>query len=328
MCRTLIDPSAWRHPYPFDPTYGYDLNALMRVGAPAEAPADFAAFWIRLHRAAARVDTAPRFTEPAARPVPGSGLQARGVEFTSLGGVRLGGWLVTPRDGRVERGFVFGHGYGGRQAPEPELPAARAAAILPVSRGLGTRGLLPGVPCAPQEHVLHGIGSRETYVHAGCAADVWCAATALLELVPDAAGRLDYVGGSFGGGIGALALPWDSRFHSAHLEVPSFGNHPLRVTLPCAGSGAAVRERCRVDPAVLGVLAYFDAATAARHLRIPVQVAAALFDPVVPPPGQFAVLNSLAGPKDLHLLPAGHFDYPEAADHQNRMIAARAAFFA
>jgi cephalosporin-C deacetylase len=29
-----------------------------------------------------------------------------------------------------------------------------------------------------------------------------------------------------------MALPWDDRFQRAYLEVPSFGNHPLRVQMP------------------------------------------------------------------------------------------------
>jgi cephalosporin-C deacetylase len=39
-------------------------------------------------------------------------------------------------------------------------------------------------------------------------------------------------------------------------------------------------------------------------------VGAALFDPHVPPPGQFAVHNALAGPRELLVLRAGHFEYP------------------
>ncbi len=319
----MTDPATWRHGFPFDPTHGHDLDSLLRIEPPADEPADFDAFWTGLRAAASRVRVAPRLGPPSAGP---SGTVVHPVEFTSLGGVRLGGWLVLPADGRVERGFVFGHGYGGRDAPEPVLPAPHAAGFFPVARGLGTRSLLPGVPSTPEGHVLHGIGSRETYVLGGCAADVWCAATALLELVP-AAGRLDYVGGSFGGGIGALALPWDDRFSAAHLEVPSFGHHPLRVSLPCTGSGAAVRERHLTDPRIMDVLRYFDAATAARRLRIPMQIAPALFDPVVPPPGQFAVLNAPAGPVEAHLLTAGHYDHPGAAEEHAGLLAARAAFF-
>ncbi|WP_323746060.1 acetylxylan esterase [Catenulispora pinisilvae] len=314
------------HPYPFDPAYGFGLDALLQVGPPSNPPADFAEFWRGLFERASAVPIRPQ-VGPLIRQTR-DGLDLHTVTFGSVGGVRLGGWLVLPSDGKVDRGFVIGHGYGGRDAPDLVLPASRAAAFFPVARGLGVSSLIPGVPSVAAEHVLHGIESRDTYIHAGCAADVWCAASALIEAVPAAAQRLDYVGGSFGGGIGALALPWDARFHSAHLTVPSFGNHPLRVTLPCLGSGAAVRERYLVHPDVLDVLAYFDAATAARHLRIPVQVAAALFDPSVPPPGQFSVYNGLAGPKQLHVLAAGHHDdYPQAAEEQEKLLAARAEFF-
>jgi cephalosporin-C deacetylase len=58
------------------------------------------------------------------------------------------------------------------------------------------------------------------------------------------------------------------------------------------------------------VLAYFDASVAATHLRIPTFAAPACFDPAVPPPGQFAVTNALAGPKILHVRDTGHFEHP------------------
>jgi cephalosporin-C deacetylase len=60
-------------------------------------------------------------------------------------------------------------------------------------------------------------------------------------------------------------------------------------------------------------LQYFDSATAAAHTHIPVIVGAALFDPAVPPPGQFAVFNCLAGEKKLLVRQAAHFDWPAAA---------------
>jgi cephalosporin-C deacetylase len=199
--------------------------------------------------------------------------------------------------------------------------------IFPCARGQ-SRSRQPDIPELAAGHVLQGIASRETYVHGGCAADIWCAASALQALVPETAPCLDYIGGSFGGGIGALALPWDDRFHAAHLSVPSFGNHPLRLTLPCTGSGESVRLYHREHAEVVEVLRYFDAATAARHIRIPVLVAAALFDPAVPPPGQFAVYNALPGPKKLFVLSAGHFDHPGTAAEDRRLRGMLERFFA
>ncbi|MET9341150.1 acetylxylan esterase [Nonomuraea sp. NPDC003804] len=299
-----------RHEFTFDPTYGYDLDALLAVPAPP-APADFAAFWRGTHEQAMAVSVAPKLG-PAEWEA--DGLRFHGVTYTSVDGFRIGGWLSLPLDGRVTRARVVAHGYGGRDHPEVRVNIPGTATIWPCARGLPARSLHPGIPADAQRHVLHGIGARETYIHGACVADMWCAATALAELVPEAAAvRLDYIGSSFGGGIGPFVLAFDDRFASGALVIPSFGNHPLRVTLPCTGSGAAVRDHYAAHPEVLDVLAYFDAATAATFVRRPVHVGAALFDPSVPPPGQFAIYNALAGPKELFVLETGHYAHPEEA---------------
>jgi cephalosporin-C deacetylase len=299
---------AYDHPLNFDPTYGYDLEALLRMGAP-EGPADLVSFWHQTYDEAMQVPL-----RTTLRPIenPSDEFELFEIEFDSLGGVRIGGWMTLPRDrASIERGIVVSHGYGGRMDPPGAIPGPPAAAIFPCARGLGARSYLPGVSVKGDEHVVVGIESRDTYILRGCAADIWCAASALIEQVPEIASRLQYTGSSFGGGQGGLALAWDPRFVKAHLGVPTFGNHPLRVTLPCKGSGAGVKQYYEDHPEVLDVLQYFDAATNARHTHIPVQCECALFDPSVPPPGQFAVFNALAGPKELLVRPASHFACPE-----------------
>jgi cephalosporin-C deacetylase len=62
------------------------------------------------------------------------------------------------------------------------------------------------------------------------------------------------------------------------------------------------------------VLAYYDAATAASHIDIPVFGAPALFDPKVPPPGQFSVTNALPSKGRTRILMAGHFTYPSQSE--------------
>ncbi|WLQ40907.1 acetylxylan esterase [Streptomyces laculatispora] len=316
------------HGFPFDPSYGRTLDDLSVIPAPP-APDGFADFWRARHEAARTVAT-----EPEIGPLEEErdGVRIHGVTFTSVGGERRGGWLALPADGPVRHGFVIGHGYGGRQGPGPDvpLPLPGAAAILPCVRGMGARSPVAGVPDAADAHVLHGIESRETYVIGDCVADLWCAASALHELVPGlaAAGPLGYLGESFGGGLGALAVPWDDRFGAAQLTVPTFGNHPLRLTLPCAGSGESVRRYRREHPGVTEVLRYFDAATAAGFLELPTLVAAALFDPSVPPPGQFAVYNALAGERELLVLSAGHFEHAGTVAETAGLVAGRQRFFA
>nr|WP_247706441.1 acetylxylan esterase [Streptomyces liliiviolaceus] len=310
-----------------EPGSGYGVEELLGVGVPG-APGDFGGFWRGLWDAAARV---------APRSVLGDvveeldGFRVHEVSYDALGG-RCSALLALPCDGPVRHGFVIGHGYGGRQdvGADLPLPLPESAAILPIAPGLPALGLRPGVPSDPDGHVLHGIGSRDTYVIGDCVTAVWGAASALLELVPSPTldgERLGYLGESFGGGIGALALPWDDRFAAAALTVPTFGNHPLRCTLPCTGSGESVRAHVRRHPEALDVLAYFDAATAATHLRIPVLSACALFDPVVPPPGQFAVHNALAGPRRLEVLDAGHSAYPGEAEQRRQLAHVTSEFF-
>ncbi len=299
----------FQHAYAFDPTYGYDLPALLRVDSP-DPPAHFANFWRRRYEQTAAVDPQLESREVS---LPGfEKLRVYELDYTGLDGFRVGAWLTLPRAAPVERGLVVGHGYGGRSGPEPALPGPPAAAIYPCARGFG-RSTRPNLPADAAAHVVHGIEDREGYLNGCCAADLWSAASALLAWMPALAGRLDYLGVSFGGGLGTLMLPWDHRFRRAYLEVPTFGHHPLRATLPCVGSGEAVRQMHQRHPQVLDVLAYFDAASAARFMRLPVMVGAALFDPSVPPPGQFAVYNALGGPRQLLVHQAGHFDHPQAA---------------
>jgi cephalosporin-C deacetylase len=286
--------------YPFDPTYGYDLDSLLKVGSP-EGPADFADFW-RLTYQEARAIAPNVGTRKIASPEKSIDLYE--IEYDSFDGCRIGGWITIPADGHFECGTVLGHGYGGRGTPDLSLEPATVS-IQPCIRWFD-RSKRDGFPQGP--HVLHGIETRETYSHRGSTADIWCAASALIELYPEIASTkpLHYRGGSFGGGIGALAMPWDSRFVRAFLDVPSFGNHPLRVTLPCSGSGESVRLRYQTNPEILAVLQYFDSATAARHIRIPTLAACALYDPAVPPPGQFAVYNAIACEKALFIRQAAH----------------------
>lgn len=300
-----------KHAFAFDPTYGYDRDALLAVPAPPE-PEGYVAFWRETYERAraTKLDIAQREIA-SARPE----LRVFEVEYNSLGGVRIGGWITLPRDGEFARGVVVGHGYGGREGPDLTLPGPPAAAIFPCARGFH-RSQNPAIPNTSDKHVLCGIESKETYVHRGCVADLWCAASALIELYPQVASRLHYMGSSFGGGTGAMAMPWEPRFCRAFLEVPSFGNHPLRVTLPCVGSGESVRQLYLKHPRpkeLLDVLAFFDSAIHARHIRIPTYCAVAAFDPAVPPPGQFAVYNAIGAEKKLFVRKAAHFDYPDGA---------------
>jgi cephalosporin-C deacetylase len=116
--------------------------------------------------------------------------------------------------------------------------------------------------------------------------------------------------------MGALAVPWESRFQSAELGHVTFANQPFRLRHACVGSGAAVRERWLKDPSIEETLRYYDAAFSVRFLNIPTLFGCSCFDPAVPPPGQWSAVNNHPGIFRVTPFPVGHFDYvhPQAAE--------------
>lgn len=321
-----------KHEFPFDPTYGCDLPTLLTL-RPGPGPTDLDAFWQCYYAKALATDTKPEITL-GDQTIPG--YEVYDITYTSWDGFRVGGWFARPKDVQPQHLMLYGHGYGGRD--RADLPHGKPAiAIYPCARGQGAKSCHKDFPPGANEHVVTGIASRDSYIHLGCVMDFWCGVNALLELAgPEIAKSLPlhYFGVSFGGGIGAMVLAWDKRFSAGAIEVPSFGNHPLRVKMQSVGSGEAVRQYYLKHPEVMSELEYFDAAIIARRVSVPVHVTCALFDPAVAPPGQFSVFNTmgeLAGRpigKQLRVRLAGHFGYPTAEQEDRNIWHEVSEFFA
>lgn len=313
--RELLDPPG------FDPTYGFTTTDLMRCEAPSvqDEPDDFDAFWTGVRDRARAVDPDPcvtgwrpwRYRSGIPDDKVAEGYEVADLVYTSVDGARIGGWVVRPVDG-ADRIAVCGHGYDGRAEPACDDAAPSALCVYPVARGLPVRSSVPGIGWdgGQTPHVTWDIESPQTYAVVKSAADFSVAATVAQSLLPGAQ-RMIYHGASFGGGVGAMTLSIDDRFDGAVLGVPTFGNQVVRVTQRSLGSGQFARDHVRAHPSTLETLRYADAASAARRVRIPVFATPALSDAVVPPPGQFSVINSLAGPVWRHVLAGGHGEWAD-----------------
>ncbi len=303
----------FKHPFCFDPSYGYDLGRLLTV-FPPQAPAGFIEFWQNRYKRTLLLN--PEFE----RRLVGAhvGFKVFDIRYQSTGGIQIGGWLLEPDQQTIKQCIIVGHGYGGRDQPDYHFDIPETAFLFPCFRGI-SRSRNAEISDQPPIHVLQGIEDPERYVIGGCVDDLWLGVSVMQKLYSDAAGRIGYMGISFGGGIGALAIPWDRRIGRAHLNVPTFGHQALRLELPTIGSGAAVTQYVKERGHIPITLVYYDAAIAASFASQPVHIAAALFDPMVAPPGQFAVYNAWAGPKALLVLDAGHFEYPRQ-DQQNQQL--------
>lgn len=310
--------------YEFDPTYNYGLTQLLAVTTPKE-PQNFDAFWQARHQNALTIDP-----KVQVRIINNNeqGWRVFEIRYTSTNEFPIRGWLLLPCSGEIKRGFIIGHGYGGRDGPDFHLPFTNAALFFPCFRGLGLSAAA-NISKEPSWHVLHDIHQIEHYILGGCVEDLWLGVSALLQLFPELAGHLGYLGISFSGGIGALALAWEQRITRGHLNMPTFGQHPLRLRLPTHGSTHSLQQfYCRHKKHTLKVLRYYDAALAAKRITMPMHCACALFDPCVAPPAQFAIYNALTANKQLFVLNAGHHSYPEQYQQTQQLLSELDTFFA
>ena len=310
--------------YHFDPTYGYSLEQLLAVKPPKE-PQGFDDFWQSRYQKALTIVPLPQLQLIHKDK---QGWQVFALQYTSTDNFPIRGWLLLPSSGVIKRGFIIGHGYGGREEPDYHLPFTDAALLFPCFRGLALSAQA-SISSEPFWHVLHNINLKDRYILGGCVEDVWLAVSAMLSLFPSLAGHLGYLGISFSGGIGALALAWESRISKGHFNVPSLGHNPLRLRLATLGSAQSVQQFYRSHKKMtLKVLRYYDAALAGMRITIPIHCACAKFDPCVAPPGQFAIYNALPAQKQLFILDAGHHNYTNQAQQEQQLINELDAFFA
>jgi len=300
-----------------------DLAMLLAIEAPP-TPDGFADFWRNCFEKSQQLDPLPNLKHTGQTV---GGFELFDLTFQSTNGVMISGWVLIPSEKPVNKVIIVGHGYGGCDAPNGNVPLFDCAYVYLCCRGLG-QSRVEGVPKAPNGHVLYNIHDRDQYILRGCVEDTWMAVSAVIALFPSAQSHIGLMGISFSGGIGALALPWDARIQKAHLEVPSFGHQRLRVTVPSLGSASAVQAFYAQHPEVLTILDFYDAAIAARFVQVPVHIAAALEDAYVTPAGQFAIYNSLASARDLFVLEKGHAQYLNQAQQQADLLTKLTYFFA
>lgn len=310
--------------YPFDPSYGHTLSTLLEVDAP-QTPEDFSTFWQHCFEKTQRLEPQPQIKQ-SGRSV--GDFTLYDLTFHSTDGIIIQGWVLVPISQPVNKVMIVGHGYGGCDEPNGNVPLLDCAYLYLCYRGI-SRSRIKGIPDNPNYHVLYNIHDRDQYIMRGCVEDTWMAVSAAEKLFPLAKEHIGLMGISLSGGLGALAVPWDKRIKKAHLHVPTFGHQRLRLTLPSLGSANAVQKFYAQHPELLSqTLDYYDAAIAAQYIKIPVHVAAALADPYVAPPGQFAIYNNLVSERTLFVLEKGHAQYPNDKKEQAALMASLTDFFA
>lgn len=237
------------------------------------------------------------------------------LHFSSLGGARLGAYLLSRRDGVRRPLLVHTHGYGDRCEVRWEWARAGFHVLGVDIRGFGrSRTALPAP--SPYGWILSGIETPETSVLRGAVCDLVRATEVGLLLLGEAAGGVVLHGTSMAGGLAVMAEA--QRPAAVHLSVavPSFGWTEGRLRLVTAGSGLEVSHFLSgLDPVrageVLSVLRYFDPMNHAGLVRAPAVVGVGRVDVVVPAPTVYAVVNHLPVRPEVWQLPVSHTQLPE-----------------
>ena len=293
------------HNFPFDPTYGFTEGQLLRIKTDDPRPDDFADFWRNLYRKAVSFPPSYHVEDELWSPNPRSKIYR--VRFRTFDGFSIGMWVVRPE--HSSGGLLVGQGYCHMVTP-PAGECEDMTVALPNIRGLGL-SQCGKIPWEISKHCIYGIDDKEKFVITGAVIDLWTALSVAADMFPDTKENWNYSGGSLGGGLGAIGMPWDARVKSAELNIPTLaGPYQFQFQLLASPDDpAAIRARCAfADPKAMESIYYCNAVTAASYFNIPVLMTPARFDPSNPPPAQFAIANAI--PKDkliLRIRDTGHF---------------------
>ena len=288
-------------------TSGFPKEQLLLIEGDAPVP-DFQTFWQAQYAAARAWKCEYKVEGELWSPDPDCRIFR--IRFTSIDGFSIGMWMARPRESTG--GKILAHGYGNPQVP-PVASSPGRTIVMPCVPGLAL-SQCKEIPWKTGDHARFGAGSPEHYVITDGVRNLWIALTILIDMFPDTADNILCSGGSLGGAMGTLCIPWDDRIHYGNLNVPTLGG---RIMLNYPGDpgepGETRRQMALAGPAGMRIIDLCNASAAARFIRVPTIVTPALCDHTVPPPGQFAVANSIPEKyRILRIREVGHAQPTEA----------------
>lgn len=254
-----------------------------------EIPEDLESFWEGTLAELAEVPYDVELLEAGPRL---RGVSCSRVSFSSLGGARMRGWYLRPREGDSFPGTVAYHGYGGRGERPLELYtlAAQGVAVLSVD----CRGQCGEVGDAPADSYGHargwltqGIRSPATYYYRSVYADAVRALDVLCSLPEVDESRVAVTGPSQGGGLSLAVAALTNRPAFVWADIPFMCHLERGVDLASDGPYPEVADFLRRVPdladTVWRTLAYFDNLVLAQWVTAATVITAGLWDEVCPP---------------------------------------------
>jgi len=285
------------------------IVGLERFKPNVSRPPDFLGFWERTVAETDAVAPLPELGRPEAA---GPGIELRRVVFRSFGQAQIHGYLARPNTVQACPLIVHAHGYDDRYVIMTDW-ARRGAAVLGFdARGFGRSAAAAEV--SEHGYVLTGIESPQASIVRGAVADYLQAIRLGCSLLDGRVSRVVCNGFSFGGALALMAAALRPGPGMLAIGQPTFGWNAERRRVALAGSTRQINRYLALQPwqndRVMATLEYFDTMHFAPLLRLPALVGIGLDDDVVPSRTVLAMVNHIASPVEVRLLPVSHSDDP------------------
>ncbi|BDI31440.1 cephalosporin-C deacetylase [Capsulimonas corticalis] len=300
------------------------MTELEQTRSVVQRPEDFDEFW---RATMAELDRTPIAWKRTPSNLTAEGYTVETLEFASLGGVAVYGWIAVPED--AERlsapGFLWLPGYShGNPPPGPESLYAGI-----VTLGLNVHGNLPDTAYVHpstlgRDYIAEGIDTPQTYVFRAIVAHCLRAFEVLAlqpEVDPD---RVIAGGMSQGGGLALIVaalrrdatwlcladMPWLSDLDRA-LSLIDRERYQKFPQLSVPDKRLIIEQYAEAHPErreeVFRTYRYFDPLSHAGNIACPTQMSAGGRDPSCRPPTIYAVYNEITAEKEMIYLPTtGH----------------------
>lgn len=298
---------------------GFAVEAIVPCGA---LPDNFERFWRAGRADLVRVPPDPRLTAVEVEEIPGG----RRWEV-SLGGVggRVRGILTLPPGKGPFPAVLLVPGAGVGRTAKATAFAQDGFAVLAIN----VHGIAPdstdeyyaslrGRPLGLDwDYLWYGLDDPYHFYFRRVILDCIRAIDYLCSLPEVDTTRVAMTGSSQGGYLSIMTAALDNRIKAIHANVAGLCDVFGRLYDRPSG-GPQFLETAGVNDRHLRTLGYYDAALAARFVRVPARLGVGFIDAVCPPTTVYAAFNSLNGPKqadDFYTL--GH-SAPRDYDEQRR----------
>lgn len=266
-----------------------------------QKPADFEAFWHKARLELDKVKPDYKITE-----LTDSGKDNRRVyrvEMTSLGGIKVVGFLTEPNTKNKNKKFAVLLGLPGYQVTlGPMYGDDPDIAIFTLNiRGSGySRDV---IDVRRENYILLNLENKDKYVLRGAVMDCIRAVDFIYSRPELRHDNIIASGGSLGGFLAIATSALDKRISFCSAANPILGdvrNLTHQVNWPLIDIRKYIATRPGLTMAkVLDNLDYFDTKNFATDLECPTLVGLGLVDPIAPPNHVYVVYNNIRAPKHL-----------------------------